>query len=402
MLETNYNLQLKRILEHLESIIDLIPIRHNLVSHLMFLGIAQAYFLALVIFIRSKANSPIRIFGWSLLFQSIVCTDIYLCYTGLMKYTLQWNDSTEFLVLLIAPSIYFFTNALLERQPFNIKKYWPHLLVPLIYPITQAGYFLNPLSVKLNAYLDAYHPSIPLIQVPENTTYHYQIIKGEFRWLVLLSFAFYLGLSIRLVLKSGKNRKKSTRQIRVDKYAFTRNTIIFLVFLLTLIFAVYLNFEDDAGDHFIVLSITTITYVSSFFILSESRFFENSWLADRYETLTANPLNIERIESAILEDYYFLSPEVSLKRLSERLEVNSNIVSKTINSELQLNFNDYINQKRVKVAQERLLSREFTHLTVEAIGNSVGFNSKSAFYTAFKKFVGSSPSAFVKQNKALK
>lgn len=365
----------------------------------MFLGVAQAYFLTLVIFLRSTAKSPIRIFGWSLLFQAIVCTDTYLCYTGLMKYTIHWNDSTEFIVLLIAPSIYFFTYSLLNRKPLRLKKHWPHLLLPLIYAITQIGYFLNPITVKLNAYLDAYHPNIPMVQVPDDITYHYQIIKDEFRWLVLFSFAFYLGLSIRLVLKSRKNRKISSKQIRVDKYTFTRNTLIFLVLLLTLIFVVYLNFEDDAGDHYIVLSMTTITYISSFFILSESRFFENSWLADRYETLTANPLNIERIESVIQKDSYFLSPEISLKKLSERLEVNSNVVSKTINSELNLNFNDYINQKRVHVARKRLLNADFGHLTVEAIGNSVGFNSKSAFYTAFKKFVGSSPSAFIKQKK---
>ena len=388
-------------LEHLNAIIDQIPVKHNLVSHFMFLGIAQAYFLTLVIFLRSKASSPIRIFGWSLLFQSIVCTDTYLCYTGLMKHTLPWNDSTEFLVLMIAPSIYFFTYALLQRQAFSFKKHCPHLILPLVYPITQIGYFLSPISVKLNAYLDAYHPTIPMVNVTEDVTYHYQIIKNEFRWLVLLSFAFYLGLSIRLVLKSRKKRKISSKNIRIDKYDFTRNTLIFLVFLLTLIFAVYLNYEDDGGDHFIVLSMTILTYISSFFILSESRFFENSWLADRYETLTSETLAIEQIEMEIHRESYFLSPEISLKKLAERLHVNANTLSKTINSELNLNFNDYINQKRVKVAQERLLSTEFAHLTLEAIGSSVGFNSKSAFYTAFKKFVNISPSAFAKQKKSL-
>ena len=157
----------------------------------MFLGIAQAYFLTLVIFLRSKASSPVRLFGWSLLFQALVCTDTYLCYSGLMKHTLHWNDSSEFLVLLIAPSIYFFTYALLERKPIRLKKQWPHFVLPLLYPITQIGYFLSPLSVKLNAYLDAYHPNLPMVEVPENTTYHYQIIKDEYRWLLLLSFAFY-------------------------------------------------------------------------------------------------------------------------------------------------------------------------------------------------------------------
>jgi AraC-like DNA-binding protein len=363
----------------------------------MFLGIAQAYFLTLVVFLRSKGNSPIRMFGWSLLFQAIVCTDTYLCYTGLIKYTLHLNDSTEFLVLLIAPSIYFFTYSLLKRKPITFKKHWPHLVVPFLYLITQIGYFSSPLSIKLNAYLDAYHPTIPLVTVPKDVTYEYQIIKDEFRWMLLLSFALYLVLSIKLVLKSRRNKKLPTKKIRVDKYAFTRNTLIFLVLLLTLIFVVYLSHEDDSGDHYIVLSMTLITYISSFFILSESRFFENTWIADKYETLTTGLVDIQNIEAELEREFYFLSPKVSLKELSKRLEVSSNSLSKTINSEFGLNFNDYINQKRVKEAKIRLRSEDYTNLTIEAIGKSVGFNSKSTFYAAFKKFVGTSPSAFVKQ-----
>lgn len=362
----------------------------------MFLGIAQAYFLTLTIFLRSKGNSPIRMFGWSLLFQAIVCTDTYLCYTGLMKYTIHWNDSTEFLVLLIAPSIYFFTYALLERKPITFKKHWVHFMVPILYPISQIGYFLNPISVKLNAYLDAYYPNIEMVKIPDHVTYDYQIIKDEFRWLVLGSFAIYLALSIRLVVRGRKNRKLASTKIRVDKYAFTRNTLIFLVLLLTLIFVVYWNHEDDSGDHYIVLSMTLLTYISSFFILSESRFFENSWIADKYETLTHNPIEIQKIENELERDSYFLTSEVSLKILSERLKVSSNSLSRTINSEFGLNFNDYINQKRINVAQKRLLSSDYGHLTIEAIGHSVGFNSKSAFYTAFKKFSGVSPSTFMK------
>ncbi len=394
------NLQLNSYLEQLQSIIDQIPIRHNWTSHLMFLGIAQAYFLTFIIFLRSKANSAIRMFGWSLLFQAVVCTDNYLCYTGLMKYTLHWNDSTEFLVLLIGPSIYFFTYSLLNRQPFSLRKHWPHFVLPMLYLVTQIGYFLNPLSVKLNAYLDAYHPSIPMVSVPDTVTFEYQHIKDEFRWLVLLSFAFYIALSMRLVIQKSKNRKLPTKKTRIDKYVFTRNTLIFLAVLLVIILTVFLNYEDDAGDHYIVLFVSLLTFTSSFFILSESRFFENSWIADKYETLTSEQLSISQIEAVLHKDNYFLSTDVSLKSLSEKLGVGANTLSKAINSEFGVNFNDFINQKRIKVAQERLLDDNLSHLTVEAIGNSVGFNSKSAFYGAFKKHVNASPAAFIKQHKA--
>lgn len=393
------NLRLISNLIELQYLLDQIPIRHNWVSHFMFLGVTQAYFITFVIFLRSNINSAIRIFGWSLLFQAVVCTDTYLCYTGLMKHTLHWNDSTEFIVLLIPPSIYFFTNSLLERKTFSWKKHWPHFLLPILYLLTQVGYFLNPVSVKLNAYLDAYHPDIPMASVPDSITYGYHGIKDKFRWLVLFSFGFYIIWSLRLVIRNWKNRKLPTQKIRLDKYVFTRNTLIALGLLLVLILTVFLNYDDDAGDHYIVLFMAFLTFFSSFFILSESRFFENSWIADRYDTSTSGNVDLEQIEAVLRKDNYFLSSEVSLSSLSEKLGVGSNTLSKVINSEFGMNFNDFINQKRIVVARERLLDEKYSHLTIEAIGNSVGFNSKSAFYGAFKKYTNTSPSAFIKANR---
>ncbi|MEO0901295.1 MAG: AraC family transcriptional regulator, partial [Bacteroidota bacterium] len=139
----------------------------------------------------------------------------------------------------------------------------------------------------------------------------------------------------------------------------------------------------------------TIAYI----ILGESRFFEKSWIADKYETLTASGLPFDSIEALVIEKSYFESPSASLKDLAHQLNTNTNQLSKTINVHTGGNFNDYINQKRINEAKNRLLDKDFGHLTVEAIGNSVGFNSKSAFYTAFKKFTNTSPSAFLKEKR---
>ncbi|WP_420401032.1 helix-turn-helix domain-containing protein [Flagellimonas sp.] len=314
-----------------------------------------------------------------------------------MKYVILWNDSTEVFVLLIAPTIYFFTYALLERKPITLKKHGVHFLLPFLYLITQLGYFLNPISVKLNAYLDAYHDDIPMVTVPDGVTYGYQVIKDEFRWLMLTSFMVYLVLCAILVLKHGKLKKLPTNKIKVDKYEFTRITIYLLVLLLMLTLGVYLSYDDDGGDHFIVMFVGLIAFISSFFILSESRFFEKSWVADKYETLTTNSLHFNTIEEHLQADGLFLEKHLTLKNLAEQLGESPNLVSKVINSDTGYNFNEYINQKRVLVAKKHLLDPEYRHLTVEAIGNSVGFTSKSAFYNAFKKHVGTTPSSFIKE-----
>lgn len=147
---------------------------------------------------------------------------------------------------------------------------------------------------------------------------------------------------------------------------------------------------------------TLATFITSFFILSESRFFEKSWISDKYETLATDSLQFESIEDFMDASGYFAEQEASLKNLAEKLDTNANTVSKLINSSTGMNFNDYINQKRILLSKDRLVDGDYAHLTVEAIGQTVGFNSKSAFYNAFKKHVGQSPSAFVKERKAQK
>ncbi len=388
------------LLSDIQPLIDAIPIRHNISSSLMFFGVVLGFFLSLVIFLRSSKDSPIRLFGWALFTQSIVCLDTYLCYTGMIKKVLHFNDSTEPFVLLIPTTIYFFIYGLMERKPIRLKTHWWHFLLPLGYALSQIGYYASPLGVKLNAYLGAYYNTLPKATPPPNFEYSYIWIKDQFRWLILFSFLFYLILSIRLMLRKWDQRGTATKHIRVDKYTFTRNTLLFFVFFLIFLFTVYLNYEDDSGDHYIVIAQAAITMTTCFFILSESRFFENSWLADKYETLTTEAVGIEDLEYTVQENSYFTHPGLSLNSLSKKLGITSNTLSRTINSQFGMNFNDYINLKRINEAKSRLLDKQYAHLTIEAVGLSVGFKSKSAFYSAFKKHAGKSPTAFIKQKKA--
>lgn len=386
-------------MEDITVLLDKIPIRHNLASHIMLLGIVEGLFLVLVIFLRTKRNSAIRLFGWALLVQCLVFIDIYLCYTGLMKKVLFLNDSTEVFVLLIAPTLYFFLYSLLKRKPFTLKKHWYHFVLPVAYGLSQINYSLSPIEVKLNAYIGAYHRDLGFVDVPNSVNYSYHIIKDQFRWILLFGFAFYLILSARLVVSTWRTKEMSAKNIKVDKYTFSRNTVFFFLALLLFIFLIFINYDDDRGDHYIGIFGTMTIFVTSFFILSESRFFEKTWIADKYETLSSNSLEFGAVEDFLNQGAYYCHQDISLKDLAENLNTNTNTVSKLINSKTGMNFNDFINQKRIQLAKIRLLNEEFANYTVEAIGQTVGFRSKSAFYSAFKKHVGSSPSSFMKQNK---
>lgn len=386
-------------MESIQHILDQIPIRHNIASQLMFLGVVQGLFLSILILIRAKKTTATAFLGWTILFQSIVFFDTYLSYTGLIKYALQFNDSTEVFVLLIAPAFYFFIYAALKRKSPSIEQFLPHFVLPLFYFITQIPFYIAPIAVKLNAYLGAYYNNIQTALVPDSFNYSYHWIKDEFDWLILLSFLFYALLGILLVWKERNRIKEIPHQANLNKYVFTRNSVILLCVLLGIIFIVMYTFDDDGGDHYIGIIQTIIAFCTTYVFVMESRFFENSWFADKYETLGNSPLDFKLVENCLTTDNYVLDPEISLKSLAEKLSVNRNTLSKAININGGMNFNDFINKTRVQEAKNRLLNVEYANYTIEAIGQSVGFNSKSAFYAAFKKHARTSPSTFLKENK---
>lgn len=93
----------------------------------------------------------------------------------------------------------------------------------------------------------------------------------------------------------------------------------------------------------------------------------------------------------------YLNPELTIKLLSDSLEIQSYQLSKILNQHFQKNFFDFINTYRIEEAKIKLLAPEYEHLTLEGIGYECGFNSKSSFYAVFKKYVLETPATYRKK-----
>ena len=101
----------------------------------------------------------------------------------------------------------------------------------------------------------------------------------------------------------------------------------------------------------------------------------------------------QKIEAAMTSEQLYLDANLSLPKLAKHIHTSPNYISQTLNETLATNFFDYVNHKRIVAAQKLLLESE---LTVLDIAMQVGFNSKSAFYSAFKKYTQLTPSEFKK------
>jgi AraC-like DNA-binding protein len=89
--------------------------------------------------------------------------------------------------------------------------------------------------------------------------------------------------------------------------------------------------------------------------------------------------------------------DISLPKLSELLGEPLHDVSRAINQEIGLNFNDMVNQYRIRDARQ-FLQTESREDKILCVALDCGFKSIATFNRAFKKYTGTTPSEFRQQH----
>ncbi len=110
-----------------------------------------------------------------------------------------------------------------------------------------------------------------------------------------------------------------------------------------------------------------------------------------------NPLIYEQFEKLMIEEELYLDPQLSLEVASAQLDISANYLSQIVNNHSQYSFADYVNIQRIALAKQLLIDPEFNKYTIQSIALETGFNSKSSFYSAFKKVTNRTPTAYKKE-----
>ncbi|MEP2058400.1 MAG: helix-turn-helix domain-containing protein [Maribacter litoralis] len=104
---------------------------------------------------------------------------------------------------------------------------------------------------------------------------------------------------------------------------------------------------------------------------------------------------LKQLETVLKDKKLYTDPNLKLLELAYRLDISAHELSKLINENLERNFTDLINEFRIEEAKQLINNNSL--YTMEAIGQQCGFNSKSAFYKAFKKFTHLTPTQYKSQ-----
>ncbi len=129
--------------------------------------------------------------------------------------------------------------------------------------------------------------------------------------------------------------------------------------------------------------------------------FSGAKTREKYKNRKIDPSKanaiISQLSVELQKDDWFRDPSLKLADVAKALHILPHTLSQVLNDNMGKSFPQYLNEQRIEAAKKMLLSD--TGLTLESIGYDCGFNSKSTFYSTFKKLTGITPAAFQKQGK---
>ncbi|SHG70181.1 helix-turn-helix domain-containing protein [Flavobacterium defluvii] len=200
-------------------------------------------------------------------------------------------------------------------------------------------------------------------------------------------YFFFSGFENRILFqKVMQNFNNSSPSEKWFAMVFLGNTSIFLFYFLGLIRFPFISCITGA------LAFTFILYLIILILLYRKRtddLFVFNIQKDKKLNEEEAVIVAQKLEKIMTEKALYKNPNLSLRDLSEEINIPSYQLSQFLNNNLKKNFTTFVNEFRINNACEIITSND--KLTLESVGYDVGFNSKSTFFAAFKKHTGTTP-----------
>ena len=116
------------------------------------------------------------------------------------------------------------------------------------------------------------------------------------------------------------------------------------------------------------------------------------------DSIKKDPINneVEALKNYMIKEEPFLDSSLTMQDLANQMHLNVRDASILINHTIGQHFFDFVNEYRIEKAMRILENPLNNKQTVLEILYEVGFNSKSSFNTAFKKYTGTTPTLYRK------
>jgi len=314
--------------------------------------------------------------------------------------------------LLLGPFLFFYLRGIIEDDFIFKKSDWWHFLPFFFMLLTVGDYYFQPFEYKKQLMIEMTSNLVSFDEYKVNNLFP-QSFNYLFRgttFSLYLGYNFYL-IFTRLVPKGIFHNffrwGSTVNWIVIFHFVLLLITVSYSIFIVNFVWnPLYLDFQEAK----LILGISSFGMVSMNAILlfspqilygitrtKESKFnleepVEEFQDEERREYFLALKKTIDELT---IREKLFLLEEFSMEYLGKRLEIPIHHVRIVFKDYFEVRFTDYKNQVRVHHAVGLLKDNRNNALTIEAIGQNSGFNSRSTFFATFKKITGKTPLEFI-------
>lgn len=358
------------------------------------LGAVQSILIALALFsIKTGNQRANRVLGFFLISLSIVIFDFVLYDTRFFLTMPHLYGIANPFIFLVGPLLLYYAKSLTNPDfQFRPKDFWHFLPCFLFLVLSLPGYFRSA-DMKRREYLEQVSHS-------ETAIGDYLIIG-----IINLFIFIYLFATFKILGKAVEERGETPFKSATHHIKWLKNLLIAFLVIQTLSTAfdfLHLEAENWSLTPFLV---TIVIYSMSYVGIRQSEIFTEPGLRKMFNKYEKSPLTdemaektLEKLNDLIRKERIYADSALSLPKLARRLAISPYLLSQILNERLNRNFFNFINEQRIEEAKRWLLDPETQQHTILEIAHEVGFNSISAFNSAFRKHTDMSPSEYKKKN----
>jgi len=373
----------------------------NVITVLIFLGVAQALFLGFFFFTGGRgATLSNRYLGLFLLALGAIILEMMLSYSGYIVRVIHLVDFSEPVNFLVGPLLYLSVRArITPNAPFRRRQLW-HFVPFVLYALYHIPYMMQSAEFKEVAWSQAWRGTEGGPSITPTMNIDILGIRSVVTELTVVHIALYTAAAWRSLVGAFRGRGLHWWGRGGDELVWLRTFLLQFSLVCLSVAVVKLWFHHDLGDYLIALFITIVIYTTSASVIGRSSVLMSSprRTVRKYERSALAPERVDavlaRLTQVMAEEKPYLESSLTLGDLAAAVKVSPHHLSQVLNDAVGTSFHHYLAQHRIDEAKRLLAGPDRDRLRIEDIAERVGYSSKSSFNTAFRRLVGVTPSQY--------
>ncbi len=381
----------------------------DLIGMLLMLGAVQGFVLAALLFSKYRSNRANLYLGLLLLAYSLFIVNVML--TGIdsiQRHYPQWLMILSGLPFLFGPLHMIYVGELTDSHLHFSRMHWYHFLPFILYKLYYFQVF----------FLSDEELYAVFLQIRQNEQPVHLIVSGLMIAIVGVFYVIMALIVFKRYSRKIRNVYSSLEKINLYWLRFFTYAALF-VWLVVLAQSILTAFRIDVRGYLMVVPLLTsiFVYAIGYIGIIKSEIFEQPdmqrnltqahEIEERKQHLREEKKyersglseekaaeSLRNLQQLMTDEKPYLNPNITLNDLASKLNISSHNLSEILNTQLNQNFFDFINQYRIDEVKTYLEDARKDHLTLMSIALDAGFNSKSGFNLVFKKFMKITPSEY--------